>query len=87
MSAGGRSFGIYEVFRSQPVEACSTNVGFTRKAANRIVSLSSSGGGLFGRPVILTDPGRFLFVAEFTVAKFTEAYIRIGRKPWVSFVS
>ena len=31
---------------------------------------SSSGGGLFGRPVILMDPGRFLFAASFFAANF-----------------
>ncbi len=40
------------------VLADSTMVEFTEWRENRILNLSSSGGGLFGRPVILTNPGR-----------------------------
>jgi hypothetical protein len=38
-----------------------------RPAECLILGVSSSGGGLFGRPVILMDPGRSLFGLTFCV--------------------
>jgi hypothetical protein len=40
-------------------------VGFPTQPDFCILALSSSGGGLFGRPVILTNPGRFLILGPF----------------------
>jgi hypothetical protein len=39
----------------------STNVGFTPPRENHTLSVSSSGGGLFGRPATRKSSGRFLF--------------------------
>ena len=51
------SFGNW-LFQAMPPAIVGFRVGMTR----RMVGMSSSGGGLFGRPEILTNPGRFLFV-------------------------
>ena len=45
-------------------------VGFRFAMTRRMVGMSSSGGGLFGRPVILTNPGRFLFCGSTRVIGF-----------------
>jgi hypothetical protein len=53
--------------------ALSTNVEFTIFSERDTLSVSSSGGGLFGRPTTRKSPGRFLFlVADLRV--FSLAY-------------
>jgi hypothetical protein len=42
-----------------------TNVGFTAKRRKSTLCLSSSGGGLFGRPVTREGLGRFLILGAF----------------------
>jgi hypothetical protein len=50
---------------SQVVPSTGTKVGFTATRKNLILSVSSSGGGLFGRPVTRKSSGRFLFGVPF----------------------
>src|SRR5579863_1046889 len=47
------------------VPVAGTKVGFTVSRENHTLSMSSSGGGLFGRPVTRKSSGRFLFTALF----------------------
>jgi len=43
------------------VPSAGTKGGFTVIAQGRSLDVSSSGGGLFGRPATRKSPGRFLF--------------------------
>jgi len=55
------------------VPSTGTKVEFTASRKNLILSVSSSGGGLFGRPVTRKSSGRFLFGGQFLDGRFPPA--------------
>jgi len=63
------------------VPVSGTNVGFTSGGVNVTLSLSSSGGGLFGRPMTRKSLGRFLFGEMFPRRTPLVLYGRFGPHP------